>query len=84
MSGSSSNQRPTYSYPQSTYSGSANTSGRPRDTPTYQTPYTTYRSSSTSDPMERFWVTGQGTDRPGRAAAELAKFEQRFGSSSRR
>ncbi|KAK1965596.1 hypothetical protein LY78DRAFT_580066 [Colletotrichum sublineola] len=81
MSGSSYNQRPTSSYPQSAYSGSANTSGRPRDTPTYQARYTTY--SSTSDLMERFWVTGQGTNRTRHAADELAKFNQRWSSASR-
>ncbi|GKT56203.1 hypothetical protein ColTof4_09250 [Colletotrichum tofieldiae] len=83
MSGSSCNQRPTSSYPQSVYSGSANTTGRPRDTPAYQTPYNTY-ASSPSDPMERFWVTGQGTHRTRRAADELARFDQQWSSASRR
>ncbi|KAK1979346.1 hypothetical protein LZ30DRAFT_751472 [Colletotrichum cereale] len=81
MPGSSYNQRPTSSYPQSAYSGSANTTGRPRNTPTYQAPYTTY--TSTSDPAERFWVTGQGTDRKRYAADELAKFNQQWSSARR-
>ncbi|KAK2001350.1 hypothetical protein LX36DRAFT_653420 [Colletotrichum falcatum] len=69
------------SHPQSVYSGSANTAGRPRDSPTYQARYTTY--SSTSDPIERFWVTGQGTHRTRHAADELAKFDQRWCSATR-
>ncbi|KAK2043375.1 hypothetical protein LZ31DRAFT_595674 [Colletotrichum somersetense] len=81
MSGSSYNRRPTSSYPQSTHSGSATTNGRRRDTPTYQAPYTTYLS--TSDPMERFWVTGQGTHKTRSAGDEVAKFNQQWGSASR-
>ncbi|KAK2056110.1 hypothetical protein LY76DRAFT_618091 [Colletotrichum caudatum] len=82
MSESSYNRRPTSSYPQSAYSVSATTNGRPRDTPTYQAPYTTYLA--TADPMERFWVTGQGTtNRTCRAGDEVAKFNQHWGSASR-
>ncbi|EFQ31108.1 hypothetical protein CGRA01v4_01946 [Colletotrichum graminicola] len=80
MSGSS-YKRPKSSYPQSAYSGSTNTTGRPRDTPTYQAPYTTYLS--TADPMERFWVTGQGSHRTRHAADELAKFNQQWSSARR-
>ncbi|GKT52638.1 uncharacterized protein ColSpa_12819 [Colletotrichum spaethianum] len=82
MSGSSYYQRPASRYPQSAYSGSANTSGRPRDTPTYQTPYTTYTSSR--DPMESFWITGQETNRTQHAAGEVARFELQWSSASRR
>ncbi|KZL79169.1 hypothetical protein CI238_09529 [Colletotrichum incanum] len=83
MSGSSYNQRPASSYLQSAFSGSANTTGRPRDTPSDQTPYTTYTSSSL-DPMETFWVTGQGTHRTRHALNELARFDQQWSSASRR
>ncbi|OLN93300.1 hypothetical protein CCHL11_08353 [Colletotrichum chlorophyti] len=83
MPGSSSNKRTSSSYPQSAYSMSASTGSRGSDTPASQTNITSYATSS--DPMEKFWVTGQGTGRSSRSmASNMAQWDRQWGSISRR
>ncbi|KAF4777091.1 hypothetical protein HER10_EVM0011438 [Colletotrichum scovillei] len=82
MSGSSYYQRPAPSYSQ--YSTSANTGGQRRDTPANQASYTTTSYSRSSDPMDRFWVTGQSSARPNRVAGQMEQWNRQWSSASRR